>query len=262
MDANSLEVLQKLNQPMAEQRVIDASSRRNGDRLEALREAAFGVGARGGLVSESKLINKVVDTHARNLDVIFDFKPLMIKGRVIPPVLTETREIYSQGDATNLRLAGISYKVETQARFSSRPPSWRDYLPMNFVEVTMPSSVLYPRTADEQEVWKKTVAEGWAQGQQQANDIFTANRNRLLRDYRGMTRYHILALKNMVTIPRVAEQSMPINATTNSMYLDETVLRITALPEFNANMKNWAPLGQEVSVTQSNGSPESIRDGK
>lgn len=253
MDAISLEALQRLNQPVAEQRVVDQSGQRNGSRLEALQEAAIGVGARGGLLKQGKIIERALEKTKRDLDTIYDFTPLMIQGRVIPPVLTETRDIYTQGDSRTLRLAGRSYSVEAQARFSSRPPQWREYLQQNYGSVTMPSSVLLPRTPEEQTVWQKYVAQGWNQGIEQANDIFKINMNRLNRDFAGMARYHVLALKKMVTIPVVAQSSMPINSTSSKMYLDETLLRITAMPEFNKDMSEWATLGGEVNEPQEPG---------
>lgn len=248
MDAITLEALQQLNQPIVEQRVVNASDRKNGYRLEALREAALGVGARGGLAAQTKIINKALDKTKRNLDTIYDFSPLMIKGRVVPPVLTETREIYTQSGSDALRLAGRSYKVESQARFASRPPAWRDYLSVSYgdIEVGLPSGVLLPKNEDEQKIWREAVAEGWKQGEKQASEIFNINLNRLNRDYVGMTRYHIFAHKRMVTIPIVAEHSMPINATGSTMHLDETLLRITALPEFNPDIKEWTPLESDL----------------
>lgn len=251
MDAVSLEAIQNLNQPAYEQRVVEKGGEKGGSfRLEALKEAAVGAGARGGLVYQTKLINKALDKVKRQLDTVYDFSPLMIKGRVVPPVLAETREIYSQGDSANLRLAGRSYKVEAQARFSSRPPQWRDYVYVDYDDVKMPSAVLMPRNGEEQEVWRRAVAEGWKQGIEQAGMIFDANLNRLNRDYTGMVRYHILALKRMVTMPVLAEQSMPINTSGDTMNLDETLLRITALPEFNRDMREWSVLGSEVEAVQ------------
>lgn len=251
MDAVSLEAIQNMNQSYYEQRVVEkGGDKSGGPRLDALREAALGAGARGGLVSQTRIINKALDQVKRNLDTVYDFSPLMIRGRVVPPVLTETREVYSQGDGANLRLAGRSYKVEAQARFSSRPPQWRDYLYVEYGDDPMPSRVLMPGNSEEQEVWKRIVAEGWKQGIEQANVIFQTNLNRLNRDYTGMARYHVLALKRMVTMPVVAEQSMPINTSGDTMSVDETLLRITALPEFNVDMRDWAPLGSEVDQLQ------------
>lgn len=249
MDAVSLEAIQNLNQSHYEQRVV--SGDKGGVRLDALREAALGLGARGGLKSQTRVINKALDQVKRNLDTVYDFAPLMIRGRVVPAVLTETREVYTQGGETKLRLAGRSYKVEAQARFSSRPPHWRDYLYVDYGdEDPMPSRSLLPRTGEEQEVWRKITTEGWTQGVEQANVNFQTNLNRLTRDYTGMVRYHVLALKRMVTMPVVAEQSMPINMSGNTMSLDETLLRITAMPEFNADMSDWTPLVAEVDPAQ------------
>lgn len=250
MDAITLEALQRLSQPVAGLRAAAPADRQTGKRIEAVRDAAFGVGARGGLNAEGGIINAALERIKRELDVVYDFAPLMIKGRVVPPVLTEARDIYTQGDSASLRLSGKNYKVESQAKFASRPPQWREYLLISYGSVAMPSDALFPRNSDEQEVWRKAVADGWAQGVKQADEMFEANRNRLNRDYTGMTRYHVLALKRMVTIPIIAEQNMPINTSGNSMSLDETLLRIVALPEFNKDMKNWAPLGGEVGATQ------------
>lgn len=254
----SLEAIQNLTPPYYEQRVVDNASG-SVPRLEALREAALGAGARGGLVYQTDNINKVLEKVQRNLDTVYDFTPLMIRGRVSPPVLTETREVYSQGDGTNLRLAGRTYKVEVQAKFSSRPPQWRDYLYIVYGDDSTPSSKLMPVNSNEQKVWKATVADGWRQGVEQANMIFQTNLNRLHRDYAGMIRYHILALKRMVTMPVVAEQNMPINTSGDTMSVDETLLRITALPEFNSDMKDWTPLGGEVEQTQRPGKKEGER---
>lgn len=262
MDAVTLEALQRMSQTTVEQRIIDQTNGKTGYRLEALREAAIGVGARGGLISQASVNQKALDSVKRELDTIYDFAPLMIKGRVIPPVLTETRDIYTQGDSATLRLAGASYKVEAQARFSSRPPQWRDYLSQSYGALTMPSSALLPRNAEEQQVWQKAVAEGWVMGQQQAKDILRTNINRLNRDYVGMVRYHILAHKRMVTIPVVAELNMPINTTGDTMHVDEKLLRITALPKFNPDISNWKPLIGEVEVLQRPGGEVAEEGGK
>lgn len=251
----SLEAIQNLTPPYYEQRVVENASG-SVPRLDALREAALGAGARGGLIAQTSIINLALDKVQRNLDTVYDFSPLMIRGRVVPPVLTETREVYSQGDGANLRLAGRSYKVEAQARFGSRPPQWRDYLYVVYGDDPLPSAKLMPVNGKEQEVWKSSVTEGWKQGVEQANMIFQTNLNRLNRDYTGMVRYHILALKRMVTMPVVAEQNMPINRSGDTMSVDETLLRITALPEFNADMKEWTPLIGEVQQAQRMGNKD------
>ena len=250
IDAVSLEAIQNLNQPAYEQQIVEKAggSEKGGMRLGALREAAIGAGARGGLEWRNRIIGTALDKASRDLDLIYNFLPLMISGRVIPPVLTETRELYTQDGNVDLRLAGHSYKIEMQARFSSRPPQWREYLFVDYGTANPVISNLLPRTSEEQELWKKCVAEGWGKGIKQADDIFKINMNRLNRDFTGMTRYRVLALKNMVSMPIVAAQNMPLTGSGDTMNVDETLLRITALPQFQRDMRDWTPLGSEDDV--------------
>ena len=248
--AVTLDQLQNINQPTYEQLVIEQSGgdTRGNTRLAALRETAEGVGARGGLIYQSTAITRVLKKVERNLDTVYDFSPMLIQRRVVPPVLTEARDVYSQADNTTLRLAGQTYKVEAQARFASRPPSWKDYLYVSYGEAEMPPTTMLPKNSEEQAVWKKAVTEGWEQGIKQARFNFQVNLNRLNRDYVGMARFHILALKGMVTLPIVAQQRMPISASGETMNLDETLLRITALPQFNGSISTWTPLLNEEDV--------------
>lgn len=242
MDAAvSLESLQNLTPPAYVQQAGEGATKQS-FRVEAIKEAALGLGARGGLFQRTQVINKALKQVARKLDVVYNFGALMINGRVVPPVLLEARDLYSQSGNETIRLAGTSYKVESQARFSSRPPHWRDYLYVDYEDVKMPSNILMPRNDDERVVWKKAIAEGWKAGVSQADSIFDLNLNRLNRDFNGMTKYHVLAYKGMITLPVVAAQSMPINRTGATMYLDETLLRITVLPDFKMDMNSWLPL--------------------
>jgi defect in organelle trafficking protein DotC len=60
-------------------------------------------------------------------------------------------------------------------------------------------------------------------------------------------------LKKMVTLPIVAQMDMPLNSRGDSMSMGETVLRLTALPTFDTNMKKWQPLSGEVDRLQTPG---------
>lgn len=260
VDAITLESLQSMNQPVIEQRAAAAagSGSLGNFRLDALREAATGVGARGGLIAESKLINSVLKEHAREYDTVYNFAPLMIQGRVVPPVLTQTKDLYTQHGGDTIRIARQDWTILSQARFTSRPPSWREYILIEPGELAMPSNVLLPTNDAEREIWRLAVAAGWEMGVKQADDAFKINESRLLRDYRGMVNYHVLALKKMVTLPIVAQLDMPLKSSGETMSMDETVLRLTALPQFDTDMKKWQPLGNEVDRLQSPGAPLAI----
>ncbi len=216
-------------------------------RLDAVREAALGVGLRGGLKARTDAITAALEQTTRQLDTAYDFRAYLIQGRVLPAVISESRDIYTQGSDVVLRLAGRNYKVESQARFVSRAPTWRDYLVMRY-EVAMPSPSLLPKTPEEGEVWKRAVAEGWAQGQQQGDTAFRTNFDRLDRDFYGVLRFHRLAAQNVVSMPIVARTSMPVTGNKGQISIDETLLRLTALPAFNLNVPEWKATPGKYSV--------------
>jgi defect in organelle trafficking protein DotC len=209
-------------------------------RLDAVREAAMGVGVRGGMAARTEELNKALGETGRQLDSAYDFRPYVYQGRVLPPVIVESRDVYTQGGDTALRLAGRTYKIEAQARFVSRTPMWRDYLITKY-EVSMPSPALLPRSPEEAEAWRGAVAEGWKQGSAQADLVFKANFDRLDRDFLGVLRFHTLAASNMVTLPVVASTTVAVTASKGQMAVDERLLRITVLPEFSGVPARWVP---------------------
>ena len=252
IDTVSLESLQSLNQTtVVQSAAAGAGPTSLGNiRLNAVRDAAFGLGARGGLIDETRVIQTALKTHAREFDTVYDFAPLMIQGRVVPPVLTQEKDLYTLKGVDTIRIAQQDWTIFSQARFTSRPPTWREYLMADPGPVAMPAPELLPTNDNEREIWKKAVAAGWQAGIQQADQSFKINENRLTRDYRGMVNYHILALKKMVTLPIVAQMDMPLNSRGDTMSMGETVLRLAALPTFDTNMKKWQPLSGEVDRLQ------------
>jgi len=52
--------------------------------------------------------------------------------------------------------------------------------------------IRFTRTEQEAAYWNKFVAEGWAQGEKQAVEIFLSDLGRLQRDIVGMARYRVL----------------------------------------------------------------------
>lgn len=207
-------------------------------RLDAVRDAALGVGLRGGLKSRTDELLKALETVTKQMDGIYNFVPFVIQGRVLPPVIVEAKDIYSQGSDTALRLAGRSYRIETQARFVSRPPAWQDYLVLRY-EINMPAPALLPKDEKESALWSSTVADGWRQGREQADQIFQKNFDRLERDFLGVVRFHKLVESNMLTMPIIARSSMPISGDATKVHLDEELLRITVLPRFNLDLVEW-----------------------
>ncbi|MBJ8931591.1 type IV secretory system conjugative DNA transfer family protein [Citrobacter freundii] len=212
-----------------------------GFKNKALYESAFSIGVKAGLANQLWNISSSVKSHERELDTIYDFTPLLIQERVIPPVLSQANDIYSQSDDVTLRLSGSLYKIVSQARFTSVPPNWRGYLtfPSIDVKTQLLSTLLYPKTSAEKELWKLAMQNGWEQGVKQAQDILSNSLDRLNRDYTGMLLFHKLVIEGKISLPVIAQSSINVTNNGSSMAVDESLLRITQLPSFNDKVNNW-----------------------
>lgn len=213
-------------------------------RTRALADAGISVGVRTGLAWQLRNVNVAVQKTSRDLDFIYDFGPLMIQSSVVPAVITEARDLYNQDGDLAVRRSGVFFQIERQARFSSTPPNWREYLTFPKVSVDASSlrSFLAPSTDEERELWRAAVADGWKQGVEQANIMLAQAMDRLNRDFVGITRFHRLVIQGRLSMPAVATESIPVTKSAGSLVIDETLLRITTLPDFNSRVEGWQPV--------------------
>ncbi len=212
-------------------------------RLQGLTEAGMTLGAQGALAKRSEILNKMLRAKRKEFDQIFDFRALMLKNDVLPPVILEGREVLNLADPNTIRIADKNYKIVQQARFATNPPNWREYLFLEYQKPEVPDNSLLPRKNREMEVkaWKKAVDEGWTQGTQQANQIFINNLARLRRDYNGMILYNKLLNENMISPPMVARTQMGITGGGDDMSINDQLMRITAHPSLNPRGEEWQP---------------------
>ncbi len=237
-DTNSLKGLQAMTYKGA----IDEKSKVEGGlRYIALQDTALSVGAQAGLAAAAQRFNKMLDKHHANLDQAFNFNGLLLNDNVLPPVLTETKQTVNQSDDNTLRVSGTRYKIEQEARFVTAPPTWRDYLRLNFEPPEPPDTTLLPRTKTEQTLWQEKVAQGWNEGIKQANTIYANNLSLLQRDLKGMIIYHKLLNQHMVSKPFVAKTELGVTGGGKDMSIDDKVLRITSLPRLEARTDRWDP---------------------
>lgn len=210
-----------------------------GLRYQALRDAALSTGARAGLAWRSNQINKLVVCHERQLDLIFNFTAMLLDDNVLSPVLLEGRQNFDQNSDDIIRVFDRGYTIQSQARFVSMAPTWREYLISNYSDPAIPDASLLPRNEEEKEVWDKYLDEGWQAGITQADVIFSENLGRLRRDYEGMILYKTLLAQNMVSLPYVAQVNLGITGGEDQMAINDRILRITALPKFNVRGNEW-----------------------
>lgn len=211
----------------------------SGIRFAAIRDTALSLGARGGLAWRAKQINADIDQYTRPLERIFNFNAMMLPDSVLPPVLLEGRNTLEQTSEDTLRIADRSYIIQSQAKFVTAPPTWRDYLKLYYNKPEVPDRSLLPKTEQEHAVWDKFIQQGWQAGILQADTIFAENMGRLKRDYTGMIRYRSLLAQGIVSPPFVAKVDLGITGSSNEMTVNDRVLRITVMPAFQADPEHW-----------------------
>lgn len=209
-------------------------------RFLAIQETAMTYGAQAGLARRSHEIQERLLRQAANLDVIYNFQALMIEGNVVPPIISQTSEVYDQTADDMLRVIDTVYRIEQQPRFTYAPPTWRAYL-LTVYDFDRDVVVnVAPQSAAEKELWTKSVQEGFRLGVQQAEDIFKTNQARLDADIHGMIRYHKLLEQGLVTKPFVASSRRGVvRAENGAMHIGEVFLRITAAPDFVEDPTKW-----------------------
>jgi defect-in-organelle-trafficking protein DotC len=235
---NSLQQLQEINfGAISRARAVNI----NQMRYTSLKDSAMSLGAQSGLAWRAKQVNAVLKKNELQLNHAYNFAQLLLNHNVIPPVLVEANTTLNLSDPNTIRLSEKIYKIQSQARFVTAPPLWRDYLWMNYPTPPVPDNSILPKTKAEQEIWKHYVAVGWQNGIEQANNIFHENLSRLNRDFKGMILYRKLYRENMVSAPFVAKTELGITGNSSEMNIGDRVLRITALPQLNLQANTWKP---------------------
>ncbi|MCP2041875.1 defect-in-organelle-trafficking protein DotC [Neisseria sp. HSC-16F19] len=237
-------------------------------RYTAIKDSGMSIGLQAGINHQLHQFNQEIKKRERDLDTVYDFGRLMIKGRVVPPVISEARDIYAQNDDYSLTIAGASYRIESQARFSSVPPNWREYLNLgNGNKDFTPQIMGLALKSNEKAVFEKAIREGFKDGIEQANQMISHNFDRLNRDYTGMLRFDTFVRQGKVTMPVVAQADIPVTHSGNTLTVDETLLRLTVLPSFKSDMDQWrtwitpSKLYRKVEDVPRLQTPQERRDG-
>lgn len=217
----------------------------NNLRGTALIEAAMAVGTQAGLNARYTVINGLLTQRAAYLNQTFRFGPLALgDGRVLPPVITEA------GNAIRVNKAGTSassssktWHIQAPARIVNAMPDWRDYLVRHFKPVNMARDVpplLLPENKDERKTWRASVKRGWHDGIRQADAIFSRQLHALVRDIKGMMRFHQLKDQNIVKAPRLSEGRAGVTLTDDgrTLRVDDRVLRLSDA-QFERRSKKW-----------------------
>lgn len=214
-------------------------------RADELRQAAHIYGAQGGLAGRSFAINEMLRTYEPQLDTTYDFRALVLpvsSGQTLmrPPIVSEAQMAFALGD--NGQVAHETrcvFEITREAQLTSAPPNWRTYLVRVWAKPQRPADAALPRTSKEVEYWNKWVAEGWADGERQAVEIFMSDLGRLQRDYVGMARYRVLLRAGRVEEPRLVFENHLSTGGRDTLHVGDQVIRIADQPGLQARPRGY-----------------------
>lgn len=243
----SLSTLQNIPK---ENSVIDSGTGMPFDvREAALREAALSYGARGGLAMRTYEIRQELETRARYMDKVFDFRQLLIpapSGLLIePPVISENvNAMIIESGGREAAVSDRIYNITKNARIVSTSRTWRTYLEREWGTVEEPPDILRPENDKERAIWIELVNKGWELGIQQANDIFEEDLNKLSSDFNGMIRYRTLLSQGMVSPPYALQVDRGVTGGGEEMRIGDRAVQITGMPELVPGYEQWQPVNR------------------
>lgn len=225
------------------QKSISDEDKEGNFRLRVIKDTAYTLGFRGGVVNKSNELISILNSRADKLDLIFNFSSLISEDGVLPPVIVEASDV-ATFSKDQIRVANHLYKIKIEERFVSNPPTWLDYLftglSTKFTDDYIPEGIK-PKNNKEMKVWKESVKSGWEDGQKFAIDILEANFNRLVRDYTGMMRYSELLQQRMITKSKTARSVAVITGDKKQIILGDELQRLIEKASFELDVDKWRP---------------------
>jgi len=226
----------------------DGSGVREADtvRMSILRSMGETLGFRAGLAKRARELTDAFKPAASVMDRAYNFASLVSADSALPPVIAEAQDVAAI-TPNQLRTSNKVYNILKPEEFVSVPPTWRDYLYTGLqvnVDADFPAKDAQPNNSAEKEAWREAVEKGWADGSDQADQILTANFNRLTRDYTGMLRYSLMVKQGMITKTVVATSTQTVSTDSNTkrLILGERQQQITKPAEFKTNAEQWKPV--------------------
>jgi defect-in-organelle-trafficking protein DotC len=214
-------------------------------REDVLHQAGLMYGAQGGLAARAFALNEMLRRYEGALNTVFDFHPVVLRlggGKTLlrPPIVSQAQTAFALGEGGQVaRETACVYSITRHATLASAPPEWRAYLVRDWAWPRRPADAVLPRSEQEVAFWNKYVAEGWAQGEKQAVDIFLSDLGRLERDLIGMARYRVLLRAGVVESPKVAFQDSVVNGGGVELRAGDRIVRITDQKGLKADRSSW-----------------------
>lgn len=213
-------------------------------RGDAIKEAAWSYGARGGLAYRTFTIQRRIAELDSLLTKTFDFRRLLLNapsGLLIePPIVTDAQKaVLVAGGGQSAAVADRIIRINRIARIVTAPRDWRLYLERDWGKVEPPPAALLPRDIAEREAWRKFVKEGWDAGVTQADETFQADLDRMTTDYVGMVRYRELLAQGMISAPYAMHEDRGITGGGAEMRIGDRGITITGQSTLIPRSEKW-----------------------
>lgn len=220
--------------------------KQNNLRLEAMKDAALSYGARGGLAMQTYRIRDALDKKSAYLDSIYDFNRLLIpapSGLMIePPVISESLDaMMIESGGQSAAVADRIVEISRNARIVPIARNWRTYLEREWGDLDEPPMVLRPETREERDEWSRLIAQGWREGEAQANAIFQSDLARLNQDFTGMVRYRMLLAQGQVSAPFALHMDRGVTGDGQEMVIGDRAVQITGPSLLQTGPNTWKP---------------------
>lgn len=223
-DPEALQAVKTMSAPSG----FDADTPYKALRPQAIQEAAMTVGVQSGVRWRYGQIIAHLLTNHKSVDQVFDFSPLLLNdGRVLPPVIVDAHDVYHLESSTRATSTQAAYRIIQRAQLATIPPNWRDYLLRDFESVTEVNPIVLPKNDAERALWESAAEEGWSVGVAQANRVFNANLDRLVRDYKGMILFKKMAIQRVVSVPMLDEGKLGVKVGSDVLDVDQRIFTIT-----------------------------------
>ena len=212
-------------------------------RRSAMRTAAVGYGARAGTARRGWEIARTLERFAPQMARVFRFRDLVIHEGgflVQPPVLAETRQAFRLDRSLDRAAsAGRHLTIVAPERMLSGLPDWRDFPIRQWPGPEAPAAVLFPRDAEERQLWRGWLEQGWKEGTDLADLIFLDDLDRLTGFFEGLVLWHRLNRQRMVSAPILSLKHSSVSGGGDVMRIDESLATIATRASLVAMPDLW-----------------------
>jgi len=196
-----------------------------------------------GFQSEIKNINKSLERRSSDLDKTYNFRNLLIKGNLLPPVIVKGKNLMTREGNSEFKESSFVYRIRKKARISFNSITWREYIYFDSSEVDRPilNPGLKPKSNEEKKIWRESIDKGFKMGIQHARDLRDYKFAQLNEDYAGMLLSYRLHELNMLSFSGLKQINKGTLVTENAININETQISIEGKDAFKPN-KSWKPM--------------------